>query len=217
MGFISNVLGGQKASSENQFWKWFKKNITKFENLKGHEDPILDDLLSELQKYNKEFYFEMSSNKEYERELIITVEGKTELFETVENFVKSAPSISGWKIIALKPPMGFDYKTNYEGIEFSPKTMWFLPLENKEDPKALGLRIGIPDYKPENERVSMNAVLVILDTSLGECSSSSDVNHVEISDLPSNPDKEGYIMLQELPSYIAWRKKKLNTEQHAQQ
>jgi len=54
-----------------------------------------------------------------------------------------------------------------------------------------------------------NAVLMILDTALGERSAARDIQYTEVSELPPHPESLGYIELPELPDYIAWRKRSL--------
>ena len=73
-----------------------------------------------------------------------------------------------WQFIALKPAMGFDFVTNYEGVELDPKQMWFLPLKSASQPNDFALRVGVPNLLPEVQRQTSNGVLVILDTALGE-------------------------------------------------
>jgi len=86
--------------------------------------------------------------------------------------------------------------------------MWFLPLSNPETPRALGLRIAVPGISERNIDSVTNAVLVILDTALGERSSSEDIDHVEVAPIPDNPDSEGYLTLPDLTEYITWHKRK---------
>ena len=54
-----------------------------------------------------------------------------------------------------------------------------------------------------------SAVLVILDTGLGERSAALDLQHTEVTELPTDPESLGYIELPELADYVAWRKKRL--------
>ncbi len=60
-----------------------------------------------------------------------------------------------------------------------------------------------------DKRTAHSAVLVILDTGLGERSAALDLQHTEVTELPTEPKSQGYIELPELADYIAWRKKRL--------
>jgi hypothetical protein len=129
-----------------------------------------------------------------------------DLFHLVEEIVSLAPRISGWRFLSLKPPQGFKFTTEYEGVLFDPSSMWFFPLENRSQPEDLGLRIGVPDFLEENKQQMLTAVLIILETALGERSAAQEIQHVEVCELPKNPERYGYIELVELPGYITWRK-----------
>ena len=62
-------------------------------------------------------------------------------------------------------------------------------------------------YDSKHEREMQNAVLVILDTAIGERSTALDIDHIGVGMLPNDPDGEGYIHLPELPDYIAFWKR----------
>jgi len=87
-----------------------------------------------------------------------------------------------------------------------------LPLESKSDPGDLGLRIAVPGLESVDKSTAHSAVLVILDTGLGEQSAALDLQHTELTDLPADPASQGYIELPELAEYIAWRKKRLESK-----
>lgn len=99
--------------------------------------------------------------------------------------------------------------TNYRGVDYDPKTMWFLPMDGKGNPPSLGLRVGIPNFSEQNITKAKFSVLIILDTGLGERSAAEDISYVEVVALPSNPADDGYIELVELPKYLRWRKRKI--------
>ena len=61
------------------------------------------------------------------------------------------------------------------------------------------------------EAQAHNAVLVILDTALGERSAALDIQFTEVSGLPPHAESLGYIELPELADYIVWRKKTLSS------
>ncbi|MEW6747815.1 MAG: hypothetical protein AB1486_34260 [Planctomycetota bacterium] len=190
-----------------EFWSWFAQHKSDLARLSSDRSPVLDELLQRLQRIDRHLYFEICTNSD-PHELIVTAEGRQELFPLVDAVVAAAPRVEGWVFIALKPPMGFAFETSYEGIMFDPRSMWFLPLESPSNPPALGLRVAIPDFDCDQEQIAKNAILVILDTALGERSAASDIQHVEITALPPEPENRGYIELPDLPAYIEWRKRK---------
>lgn len=192
-----------KQLSPKDFWAWFRSNIDKFEALVDSDDPFWDDALGQLQLIHSDLWFELSAPSEAGREFVVTAQGNAELFPLVDTLVALAPPTTGWKFIALKPPSGFDFSLTYEGVRFDPAGMWFMPLSSSRT-TGVGLRIGVPDLTPGSERQAEAAALVILDTAIGERSAALDIQHVELCDLPPDPDAAGFLPLTDLAAFLAF-------------
>lgn len=193
------------------FWRWLEAHKRELDRLEHPDDYFWQEILGRLRVFSERLYIEVSalSTGTFERELIITTHGRRELFSVADRIVANALQIPGWKFISLKPAMGFDFKSCYEGIEFEPKSIWFTPLAKKLAPQFLGLRIGIPGLTPDINRQAANAVRIILDTALGERTSALEIHYVETVVLPEKPREAGYIELPKLPRYIEWRKERV--------
>jgi hypothetical protein len=188
------------------FWQWFVDQLSQFEALSKPDEPFWDLALEQIKRVDKRLCFELSDAIDVPREFVVTAEGHSEAFPVVERLVSLAPKLQGWVFVALKPPMGFTFTTRYEGTLFEPRDMWFLPLESPSKPQDFGMRVGIKGLESIDERVALNAVLVILDTGLGERSAALDIQYMQVAELPPSPESLGYIELPDLPEYIAWRK-----------
>ena len=191
----------------DEFWNWFQLREPQFGRLVRPEDSFWEIARQKLQSFHNDLSFELSDPCEAGREFVITAQGNSALFALVDAIVARAPKLRGWRFIALKPAMGFDFVTEYETIRFDPRSMWFLPLESSTRPDCLGLLIGIPNFRPEMKQATTNAVYVILDTALGERSASEDIQHVAVGPLPAHPEAEGYIHLHELPDFMSFHKR----------
>lgn len=200
-------LSGSLGAKDLDFWQWFLKRQERIEAFKEGSDQVIDELLSQLHKYNKHLFLELSVNSEI-KELVITAEGDTEQFESVRNLIAKAPSLKNWKFTAFKPALGFGFVNKYMGVEYDPSKLWFLPLEKTSDPSAIGIKIGIPNFDEKTHIHSRAALWIILDTGLGELVAAQDIQFMETGALPSDPEKEGYIELIELPKYLEWKKSK---------
>jgi hypothetical protein len=191
------------------FWAWLLARRAEIDQLSSADDPFWDVLLSRLQDIDDGLWFEVSAPGPGDREFIITAEGRVHLFPLVEAIGAAAPRLPGWTVVALKQPMGFGFSVRYEGVSLDPAEMWFQPLVDKAAPEVLGLRVAVPGYTSEQEQEFGNGVLVLLDTALGERSAATDIDVVEVCELPLLPDEEGFIELPELMNYIEWRKHRL--------
>lgn len=204
----NDAMRGQKDRIEG-FWAWFATHNMEFSRLRTPDEPFWDLALDQLKKVDENFWFELSRNRHPAREFIVTTEGHVSSFSRAEELVRLAPKIEGWTFIALKPAQGFRFTTNYEGTQFDPRQMWFLPLENESRPSDLGIQIAIPGLDSMDKVLAHTAVLVILDTGLGERSAAIDLQYTEVTDMPTDPGANGFIELPKLADYIAWRKKRL--------
>lgn len=190
------------------FWSWFREHSAELYAMPDADARFWDTALAELHRVDARMQFEISDPVNDRREFVITARGDPSVFASVEALVAAAPGLSEWIVVALKPPCGFDFATTYEGVEFDARRLWFLPLHSANRPDDVGLRVGVPGLSDAHRSIAARAVIVILETGLGERSLAIDVQHVEYAALPEEPAKHGWIELPELPAYIAWRKSK---------
>jgi hypothetical protein len=198
---------GISDNAGRDFWRWFQDHQSEFDRLSEPEEPFWDIALGELKRVDERLWFELSETGVPVREFVVTAEGRVEAFPIAVALVSHAPEVEGWTFVALKPPMGFDFTTRYEGMLFDAGQMWFLPLESASRPDDFGIRVGIQGLESMDAAVAQRAVLVILDTALGERSAALEIHHVEVVELPADPQSLGYFELPELPAYLSWRKK----------
>lgn len=200
----------------DEFWNWIKENhssLSQIEDLDEiNKDVLLNELLIKLHNYCDKLFFEIGSDPNSENmELIITPEGDQKYFNHVYNLIKNAPKIKNWEFIALKPPMGVNFETNFEGIYLNPKVTWFLPLENQANPMSVGIRICINGYESlKNNKWLNSAVIKMIETVIGEKSYCEDIQFMDIANIPDSPEEKGLIELKGLTDYINWKKRSLN-------
>ncbi len=187
-----------------RFWAWFIEHAAQFSRLDTAEHALCDELLRRLKQIERWLSFEFCANAR-PHHLIITAGGQQKHFPLVDEIVAASPPVDGWVITALKPASGFDFVMNYEGLEFDPRTLWFLPLERESD-HSFGMRVGIPSFDPDDELAAKTALWLMLETALGERTTATEVEHLEVTELPAAPATAGYIELTELAEYLAWRR-----------
>ena len=196
-------------SKEKQFWDWFKNNEGKYFFLNQIDDAIekeklLNEFLDRLHNYCDQLFFEIGGYPDEKQDLIITAEGDTDYFNQVETIVKSASELDYWNVIAFKPVRA-DYLTEYNGITLDPNKIWFIPLNNNDNPGKIGLRLYSDNYNESKKIDFLSAAYIVLDNILGEKSNALNIDYVEIQ-TPSLSQKEESIELNKLPRYIEWWK-----------
>lgn len=195
-----------------EFWKWFIENnkpylfINQIEDIDERE-RLLNDLNYKLHVYCDQLFFEIGGYPNGIQELIITAEGKIEYFDKVEKLIANAPSLKSWKFIAFIQPKDTNFEVKFEDLILKPDEIWFLPLKNSDTPPLLGLRICLKDFELlQHDDWLEPAVYKMLDTILGEKSFAIDVHHIEINQLPDNPEEKGLMKLSDLQDYVKWYK-----------
>lgn len=208
---MNNKINEDKAF---KFWNWFVENNQQFLELEeSNQEKLLDDIIQQLHQVDPNLYLEIGEEEDGLYDLIITAEGDTEYFETVESLVNLAPEIEGWSILAFKPRMGFDMAIRYKDIELDSSDMWFLPLEHPTQFHLIGLRIGIPDFDESNESIYEDyymATTLLLENCLGERSAALDIAYLELCQAPESPLEENFSHLNQVDDYILWKKSKMN-------
>ena len=200
-------------SKEEKFWSWFNDNNSRYYYLNQHSREIKEQLLTvfenKLHEYCDRLYFEIGGRPNEAQELIISAGGNVKFFKKAEKLVNESPQITDWQITALKPAMGINFKSVYEGLELDPQKAWFLPLISEKVKNRLALRLYFENYEADDENRFLNGSYQIIDTILGEKSASLDIDFLEVDKLPLNPPENGLIELVDLPEYIRWRKSKM--------
>ena len=196
------------------FWKHFKEINFIFlllpEIPKEELEKHVAKLNNLLYEYNEDLGVIIKNGNE-ESELIITAKGNPYLFKDVELLVHYAPTIKRWKITAFLQPLGdidaFEKGTDkpfeYFGISLKISQMYFIPLENSDNPNRLGIRVYLKNYilYKDNPRLR-EAVYTAIEHLVGEKAFASDINFIELVQLTADTQKPQPIDLCYLNYYL---------------
>ena len=195
------------------FWGWLAPRAGRLPELADGDAAFWNEVLTQLKAIDEGLWLEIGGGME-PRELVLTASGDLELFDLVDAICAEARPLPGWRVVALKPAMGFDFALTWEGVEIDPKTTWFEPLELADAPEILGLRVAVPGYNDEAEEAYFSGAFVLLNSALGERESVRDVLLAEVVAPPPDPDAAGYLPMVDLGAYLAWRRKRVASQVH---
>ena len=189
----------------NDFWKWFVSKEPTLWSFANDPEILLDEIGSALTAYSPGLSVEVSDEGDGHRELIISAAGNPELFEAVDRLVAAAPALKRWRIIGLKPPRGFDFVIESDGITIRPEELRFDPLSNDADPTTLGIRVFVPSASRQPRL--LETLQRAVEIGLGERLAATAIARIEVQEAPA--DTSEYLPLADLPKYVDWFQSKV--------
>jgi hypothetical protein len=201
------------------FWNHFKENNFVFLLMAEIPKEELEKQFTKLNKllctFNKDLGIIIKNGK-HKSVLIITANGNPYLFKEVELLVHYAPVIERWKITAFLQPEqnidkyknGTDKPIEYYGITLKISEMYFLPLENLENPNHLGIRVYLKNYilHKHNPRLR-EAVYTHIEHLIGEKAFANEISFIDLAQLTADTIEPQPIELYFLNDYIRECKK----------
>ncbi|WP_147676671.1 DUF695 domain-containing protein [Algibacter pacificus] len=211
MSFFKRLFKKEIPIQSNaDFWNWFVKNEKLFFKVIKEGGDVSALFFSELSKkldaLKTEYWFLAGMYDEATAELILTADGDLKNIVFIEDLVKAAPQIKGWRITALKPESGFENK----GIEiadykFSKDTLRFYSNNLVDFPDEIDITITHPDLNKDNVVDITNGVYLFLDNALGELNSVSIIDSLNV--INTNQAKKPLVPIEKLKDFLIWREK----------
>jgi hypothetical protein len=174
------------------FWNHFKENNFVFRLMpdipKEEQEKYFGKLNQLLYEYNEDLGV-IITNVKTKSELIITAKGNPYLFKDVELLVHYAPTIKPWIITAFLQPVGdidefekgTDEPLEYFGISLKISQMYFIPLENCNNPNRLGLRVYLKNYIVHKDNPRLREVVyTLIEHIIGEKAFANEINFIEL-------------------------------------
>jgi len=199
-------MGATDAAVQN-FWKYFRDRRDSLIVGEAVDEEAYDDLLKKLQKVQPGLFIQLGvSSRPYE--MIVTAEGRRELFNIAEAIVAQAPPVDGWVFRALVPKLGLPKTTRWNDVLVPMADVTFRPLA-LEDGK-LGLRLFIPKLRRQDTVEAHSALLRALDHALGERGLAIAIEGTEVASTPEGPEARELRPLAELEDFLRRRWKTLS-------
>ncbi len=212
MSFLDKILGKNDApiQSNNDFWNWFLKQEKEFfkivKNRGNIHQGFFEKLAPKLDEIHFGIYFLTGMFDDNTVELILTPDGAIRNIYAIEELVKAAPQIDGWKITALKPSSDVqNIGIDYENFKFDKDNLKFYPNVHEDYPDEIDLIIVYDDFVEEKRAAVTNGVYIFLDNYLGELHSVTLIDNMKVV----GPDaiSEELIPIEKLKDYLIWREK----------
>jgi hypothetical protein len=182
-----------------EFWKWFGQCCDKLHSTT--EEKAIGLIQSKLSKYDPRLGIELASDGLH-REMIVTADGNTAAFASADQLVSQSPQFSNWRIISLKPAMGFDFEISGGGRPINAEDLRFVPLHSSSAQGSLGIRVVVPSNGEIDEGIE-ELIRTALLTGIGERAVST-LGHVEAVSKKTTTGET--IPIQSLGQYIDWHR-----------
>lgn len=197
------------------FWKWFVANSERLTMLndidEGQQHMLLDELQHNLDAYCEGMTYEIGEQTQKGRTLTFSAEGDMDIFENVVELVDDAPDVDWWEFVAFKQPKGKGLKVYFDKYKFDTKEMYFMQLENEEEPDILGVRVAIPNPVKDDDD-QLVGVYVTLEAMIGEFDCATLIGYLDTVPLPKEPFKEGFKPMDDFPEFVEWFKRSRDAE-----
>lgn len=179
------------------FVQWFLAQAAQLRQM--DPDAATQAIQAELLKVEETLACEVSDEGEADaRELVISAQGDSRLFEQVEALAPKLKAAEGWTVHALKPPRGFEFKLDADGTVVDARSLYFEPLESPSMPGILGLRL----FAPEATVPALGQLgWWVLETGIGEKALAL-IEHLEVAAMPED---QGELMpIKALGTFVQW-------------
>ncbi|MFT3678779.1 MAG: DUF695 domain-containing protein [Ferruginibacter sp.] len=212
MSFFKNLFGKkeQPIKTYTEFWNWFQENEKTFfeavKQRKNIEKNFFDKLSPKLAELKEGFFFVTGMYAEDIAELVFTADGVVKNFVFVEEIVKAAPAINGWKFTSLKPSLDIkDVSIKMGGHNFNENNIYFYQNELAGYPDEIDISIIHDDYNEKDKNQVINGTYIFLDNYLGELNFATSIDNIRF--IAKKDAEKELIPVSKLKDFLNWRQK----------
>lgn len=188
------------------FWKWVAANVEGLKAVKTGHEPVTAQLSEQLEFVEPGLVFELGVGPE-SFELIISADGKKELFPAVKRLVAAAPKLPGTTVIAFRPRKDIEaFSMELGDGKISGRDLWFVASPDLERKGLVAVEVFVEGMKSEDDDARKNAAFMLLEAAVGEFDLETKVGLIDIKQAP--PKLEAPLKpLKELPAALdGWKK-----------
>lgn len=176
-------------------WSWFRRSGEAFRDPHALDPRAIEKLGSLLAAIEDGLVFEFVMADGRANELVISADGRPELFGAVIDVVKAAPALEGWKVTAFRQPGPTTVSIEMGGSKMSYEDIWFRSSSSRG---RTDLVLAVRGMTEQNHEQLAGAVFILLDNALGEYVAGTSLGEVSFADLPADPPSGGFRPLAEV-------------------
>jgi hypothetical protein len=192
----------KQPPTEAAFWQWFRDNADRLHTAIGHdEEAVLSELVTALRRVHRGLTCELGPRDDGSCELVISADGKRDLFPVVRHLVDTAPDVPGWIIIAFRQPKGTQYSISFGTTTLHPDTIWFRLRPEKKG--RVGVELYMAGLTSGNRQAFEHAAILLLDAALGEYTVETRIGSITCQPLPVAPEQRGLRIFHDLPHIVS--------------
>lgn len=212
MSFLKNIFGKKDAPIKNDadFWNWFQKNEKAFykvvKSRHNIEKGFFDKLSPKLSELKDGYFYLTGMYDDNTVELVLTADGTVKNIVFIEELVKAAPNINGWKFTALKPALDIeDVSIEMAGLKFHSENLFFYSNESPNYPDEIDICVIHSDMTDDNKQQIINGVYIFLDNYLGELDFVNNIDNLQI--IQKSEAQKELVPIAKLKDFLIWRQK----------
>jgi len=191
---------------DDAFWAWVGQHLAELKAVRTGQEAVAAQLAVELRKVNPGLAWELGRDASV-LELVISADGKQELFPVVKALVAKAPPLAGVKVTAFRPRKPATKDITSDRGTLSVADLSFAPLEDQQKPGLIALVVSVRGLTPENKDVYENMAFALLEALVGEYDIETRIGGIEFVPTEQSP-APGAKPVTELPAFVdGWGQK----------
>lgn len=187
---VAPVVAPPRAASpagDAAFWAWVAAHVDELKAVKNGREPVTEQLTAALEKIEPGLVFELGVGRD-PFELIISADGKKELFPVVQRLVAAAPPLAGTRVIAFRPRKDIEsFSMQVREQRLSGKNLWFVAGEDPARKGLLGVDVFVEGMRTENEEPLRTAAFMMVEAAVGELDLETRIGALEFKPAPAQP------------------------------
>lgn len=174
----------ERVEKDAAFWKWVAANVEGLKAVKSGHEPVTEQLAAQLEMVAPGLVFELGVGREA-FELIISADGKKDLFPVVQRLVAAAPKLPGTTVIAFRPRKDIDgFSMEVGAGKISGKELWYVASADPDRKGLVAVDVFVSGMKSDDDDAMKNAAFMLLEAAVGEFDLETKVGTIEIKQAP---------------------------------